>query len=84
MHSSFNCVNPAGVKTLFLLLFFRLDRAFVFSECASHCPRFLGTKVLGSEALGLVELSQVVLLGLVDDGQDSGDRLPYGAAAQQQ
>lgn len=51
-----------------------LNRALVLVEGTTDSTGLLVTKICWLVLLSLVELSQVLLLGLVDDGQNASDR----------
>ena len=52
----------------------------MFGQCSSHGARLLRAQIFRLVATTLVELSEVLLLSLVNNGQDSGDRLADSTA----
>ena len=67
---------------LFLELFRRPNAQLVFGQSSTHRARLLGPQVLRHVTALLVELAEVLLLRLVDDGQNASYRLAYHATAQ--
>jgi len=55
----------------------RLNRQLVLGERAAKGARLLGSEIFRLESLVLVELAQVLLLRLIDDGEHARDCLAH-------
>merc|ERR1711962_1517409 len=74
-HLLTHSIFPHGVDSLLVQLLRGLDASLVLGERLAHGARLLPPQVLGLEGFIVIEFPQVLLLGLVDDGQHARHRL---------
>jgi len=75
--SRLECKLAHGERPLPRALLGGLDRQLVLGEGTTQGTSLLGPQVFWLESLILVELAQILLLCLVDDGEHARDRLAH-------